>query len=221
MLMKHLILKMKDSSPISKFGNKGFTLIELLIVVVIVAIGVALAVPTYQDIVQKRRVTSAAEQIAAFFTLTQSEAIKRNERVAVTVTRNSAGTNWCVGAMIKIADDDHCDCESTNANAADYCDFDVDGVSAPQLINQAGFQSFTMNESAVGEDSNSDFHFNFDPIRGVKILDSGSADSNTHDVTLISSNDNYSLRVGISVTGRVQVCNPVSTKAVPGFKPCA
>lgn len=220
MLMKRLVVVMKDSHPKSRLSNRGFTLIELLIVVVIVAIAVALAVPTYQNVVQKRRVTSAAEQIAAFFTLAQSEAVKRNEVVAVTVTRNGGGTVWCVGAMIKTAADDHCDCESTIASADDYCDFNVDGVSAPQLINQTGFQSFTMNNSAVGGTPNTDFNFNFDPIRGIKVLDSGAADSDRHDVTLISSNTNYSLRVGISVTGRVQVCSPVSTKAVPGFKPC-
>ena len=218
--MNCLVGNMKDSSPTSRLGNRGFTLIELIIVLVIVAIGVSLAVPTYQNIVEKRRVTSAAEQIAAFFTLAQSEAVKRNEVVVVSVERNGDGTVWCVGAMIKTAADDHCDCGSTIASNDDYCDFDVEGVGAPQLINQAGFQSFTMNNSAVGGTTNNDFNFNFDPIRGIKISDSGAADSNRHDVTLISSNTNHSLRIGISVTGRVQVCNPVSTKTVPGFKAC-
>ena len=221
MLMKCSVVNMKGSSPKFRLTQQGFTLIELLIVVVIVAIGVALAVPSYEDIVQKRRVTSAAEQIAAFIALAQSEAIKRNEVVVISVKRGSDGDVWCVGAMIKTADDDHCDCESNSPNDGDYCDFDVDGADAPQLINQIGFQSFTMNDSAVAGTTNNDFNFNFDPIRGTKVLDSGDFDSNIHTITLISSNTNYSLRVGMSVTGRVRVCNPDSTKKVPGFKDCA
>lgn len=220
MLMKCSVVNMKASSPKFRLTNQGFTLIELIIVVVIVAIGVALAVPSYEDIVQKRRVTSAAEQIAAFFALAQGEAVKRNEVVVVSVERDSVGAVWCIGAMIKTAADDHCDCESISAIDDNYCDFNVDGVGVPQLINQVGIQSFTMNNSAVGGTTNNDFYFNFDPIRGIKVSDSGSADGNLHSVTLISSNTNYSLRVGISVTGRVRVCSPVSTKAVPGFAPC-
>ncbi len=222
MLMKRSIVKVKGFHLKSRLANRGFTIIELMIVVVIVAIGVALAVPTYQNIVQKRQVTSAAEQIAAFLALAQGEAVKRNEVVVVSVERdNSDGAVWCVGAMIKTADDDHCDCESTSASDDNFCDFITDGVGAPQLINQVGFQSFTMSGSAVGGTASNDFNFNFDPIRGIKVLDNGSADGNLHNVTLISSNTNHSLRVGVSVTGRVRMCNPVSTKAVPGFKPCA
>ena len=170
---------------------------------------------------QKRRVTSAAEEIAAFLALAQGEAIKRNEVVAVSIERESDGKTWCVGAMIKTAATDACDCESTSTGDDDYCDFNTAGAGAPQLINQVGFEKFTMNGSRVAGTTNNEFNFNFDPVRGTKILDSGTIDGNRHDITLISSNTHYSLLVDISVTGRVRVCNPDSTKKVPGFKDCA
>ena len=50
-----------------RITNKGFTLLELMIVMVIVAIGVALAVPAYQDLMQRRETTSKAEQLSAFW----------------------------------------------------------------------------------------------------------------------------------------------------------
>lgn len=219
-LMCRLSDEVKGSNTNLRFKSRGFTLIELVIVVVIAAIFVALAVPSFQNLIQKRRLTSATEQIAAFLAVAQGEAIKRNEVIVVSVKRNDSGEVWCLGAMIKTAADDHCDCESTSADDGDHCDFTVDGAGVPQLVNQTGFQSFTMNDSVVGSSTNNDFNFNFDPIRGIKVLDSGSTDSNTHGVTLVSSNSNFSLSVDISMTGRVRVCNPVSTKAVPGFKSC-
>jgi type IV fimbrial biogenesis protein FimT len=200
--------------------NRGFTLLELMIVMVIVAIGVALAVPTFQEIMQKRRLTGAAEEIAAFLALAQGEAIKRNEEVAVSIKRAGDGTTWCVGAMIKTAADDHCDCESTTTGDGDYCDFNPAGAGAPQLVNQVGFKSFTMNASSVQGAGNNDFNFNFDGVRGIKVTDLGVADGNSHDITLKSANDNYSLKVDISVTGRIRVCSPDLSKKVPGFKNC-
>ena len=107
-------------------SSRGFTLIELMITLVIVAIGVALAVPTFENVAQKRSVTRGAEEIAAFLSLAQGEAIKRNETVAVTVTRTN-DTTWCLGAMIRTATD-HCDCESTSTGDADYCDFNPGGA---------------------------------------------------------------------------------------------
>jgi type IV fimbrial biogenesis protein FimT len=211
--------KLRPSSQLaSRRRIRGFTLIELMIVVVIVAISLTLAVPTYQNIVEKRRVTNAAMQIASFLALTHGAAIKHNKVVAVSIKRDgSDGKTWCLGAMIKTVATDDCDCESTSSGNADYCDFNPDGAGAPILINQVGFQSFTMN----GSSPNDDFNFYFDPVRGTKVADDGTTiDGNSHDVTLESTNEKYSLSVEISVTGRVRVCNPDSTKAVPGYKSC-
>ncbi|MCW8926500.1 MAG: GspH/FimT family pseudopilin, partial [Xanthomonadales bacterium] len=201
--------------------RKGFTLIELMITVVIVAIGVVLAVPTYQNTVQKRRLTDAAESIAAFLALAQGEAIKRNETIAVSFERENDGKTWCLGAMIQTAGTDYCDCESTSTGDDDYCDFNPGGAGAPQIINQVGFESFTMNGSWEGGSPDNDFQLYFDPVRGVKVDSSGVVDGNTHRARLVSDNSKYSLQVEISVTGRILVCNPVSDKKVPGFKNCA
>jgi len=216
--------------------NHGFTLLELMIVMAIVAIGVALAVPTFQNTMQKRQLTRGAEEIAAFLSLAQGEAVKRNKVVAISIEREDDGRTWCVGSKIKTAaSPDHCDCYCENNNRDDddlcenkdpddddYCDFNPDGAGTLQLVNQDGFKNFTMNDSSssIEGDANNDFHFNFDPVRGTKVDDSGVTDSDVNDITLLSENENYSLKVDVSVTGRIRVCNPEDNMKVPGFKDC-
>lgn len=197
----------------------GFTLVELLITVAVSAIALALAVPSWENAVQKRQVTSAAEEVASLLAYTQGQAIKSSEEITVTVKRNSAGTAWCVGAIDETA---------KQANALDHCECDVaDGDSAQCAIDgqvtritEAGFEKFTMSDSRVNNTLNLDFHFNFDPVRGLKIADNGTVDGNTHEITLASSNGNWSLQVDVSVTGRVNICNPDTSKKVPGFDNC-
>ena len=73
--------KMTQYNTGLKRANRGFTLIELMVVVVIVAIGVSLALPVFDDISQRRQVTSQAEQLAAFISQAQSEAVKQNQPI--------------------------------------------------------------------------------------------------------------------------------------------
>ena len=119
--------------------STGFTLIELLITVVVVAIGVALAVPSWDNLLQKRMTTGGAEEIAAFLASVQSEAVKRNELVTVILQRNGAGTNWCFGAInqtqMDIVTESHCHCNENNPAADKYCEFD-DGQVQRQLQPQ-------------------------------------------------------------------------------------
>jgi prepilin-type N-terminal cleavage/methylation domain-containing protein len=101
----------RNSNNVTHGASNGFTLIELMIVLVIVAIGVALALPTWGTIVEKRRLTFAMEEVASLLNFAQTEAIKRNEEV--TVSWNSQGghnRNWCIGITLN---DDPCVCTQT------------------------------------------------------------------------------------------------------------
>ncbi|MBT8062230.1 MAG: GspH/FimT family pseudopilin [Gammaproteobacteria bacterium] len=203
------------------FRHKGFTLVELLITVVVVSIGVALAVPSWDNLVQKRQVTSAAEELASFLAYAQSEAVKSNEEVTVTFKRNGAGTAWCIGAIDEETKDanglDHCECDAA-INHASQCK--IAGQIA--RVYNGGFEKFTMDSSQQEGTDSTDMHFNFDPIRGIKTADDGiTVDSNEHLVTVVSANGHFKLQVDVEVTGRVRVCNPVSTKQIPGFQSCS
>ena len=65
--------------------NQGFTLVELLIGMVIAAILMLFALPTYQEFMGNTRIRNTADSLAHGVRLAQVEAIKRNENVTFEV----------------------------------------------------------------------------------------------------------------------------------------
>lgn len=184
-------------------SNKGFTLLELMIVMVVVAIGVALAVPSFQDVLERRETTAQAEELSAFLAYAQSEAIKSNDMISVQLTYTDAN-NWCIGANEGIAG---CDCRETDTGAENFCS--LNGVV--KILSSATHTRSSMSAHST------DTLFAFDPIRGTMVAgDLG----NNHGFTLQSDNANWSLQVDIGVTGRIIICNPDTLKKVPGYKAC-
>jgi type IV fimbrial biogenesis protein FimT len=72
---------------------RGFTTVELMVVVCILAILTAIAVPNMRGLIQTQRVKTASFDVFSGLTLARSEAIKRN----VTVTLTPAGGDWAGG----------------------------------------------------------------------------------------------------------------------------
>jgi len=67
----------------SRHGDSGFTLIELLVAIALVAIVVALGVPSYRDWIAAYELANASEQLVASLGLARAEAIKRGGRVSL------------------------------------------------------------------------------------------------------------------------------------------
>jgi type IV fimbrial biogenesis protein FimT len=182
--------------------NHGFSLVEVMMSVVLLGIGMALALPSYRDMVEKRQVTNGAEQLASFINTAQGVAMKTNQ--VVTVSYSRAGVNdWCIGA---ISGATPCVCTQTDPVAADYC--------------QIATQPFVLNNSHTGDlellhGIDGDGNYAFDPIRGL-FMDLN--DSLT--VELRSPSEDFRLNLMVNNTGRVILCSEDSAHAVPGYPTC-
>lgn len=83
--------------PTRKHESRGFTIIEVLVVVAVVGVLVAVAVPSFGTFMQSTRLRSASSGLYEALTIARSEAIKRG----VSVTVSPVGGAWAAGWSVK------------------------------------------------------------------------------------------------------------------------
>lgn len=85
--------------------ERGFTLLELLVAIAVLSIVAAMAIPSYRDLIQRNRITTDANSLLTVLTLARSEAIKRNNQVAICRSTDGASCvssngDWATGAIV-------------------------------------------------------------------------------------------------------------------------
>jgi type IV fimbrial biogenesis protein FimT len=93
--------------------HKGFTLVELMVVIAIVGILSAMAAPSFNEYLARKRIQSLVSEFATSVRLTRSEALRRNRVVTMcrtTTPDDSAAVcedgvgDWNVGWMVFVDD---------------------------------------------------------------------------------------------------------------------
>ena len=105
----------------TSFRQLGFTLTELVVAIAVLAIGIGLTVPSFNDMVEKKRLKRAAEAVIADFNFFRQEGLKRR---AVSFSFNvDDGTSWCYGIETGTCDCTTADdCSVRQVMGSDFAD---------------------------------------------------------------------------------------------------
>ncbi|MGV6826832.1 MAG: GspH/FimT family pseudopilin [bacterium] len=176
----------------------GFTLTEMLITIAVGAILVAVAIPSYSNMVEKRKLTGAAELIYTQMIAARAEALKRSRDIPLSFV---VGANWQLG----YADTGTSCTPGTDCVITDY---NNDGDTNDADDNLATFWTSEQYPDTSIAVTATDVVFDWT---------TGVADTATV-VTLTS--DNYEMQVQMSVLGRARICSDAGATKVGGYPDC-
>ena len=83
-------LPLASNSP-RPLTNKGFTLVEMMVTIAVMAILVAIALPSSKSLIERWRVRNTTEAMRSTLFLARSEAMRRGAKIVVTKNANGAG----------------------------------------------------------------------------------------------------------------------------------
>lgn len=177
----------------------GFTLIEVAIAMAILAILLAVGMPSYRTWIQNLQIRNAAESVQNGLQLARMEALRRNTEVRFQLVSaisadcvlSATGTSWIV----------------SRANPAEKCDVEPHNVTAPMIIQKRaptdGSRSATFSATPGTATTVSFNGLGRVVTTGVNPITRIDFDSSN-----LPAADSRELRVTISSGGEVRMCDP-------------
>ena len=179
---------------------RGFSLIELMVAVAVLAIGLMVAIPSFNDFRQRSALRGAADQVVSFWANARFEALKRNQRIKVGLYRD--GTSFCLGANTATSNTDTaaCNCLTGACDVASY---------------PASQQEWRRITAPAGVGKNGGNFAVIDPKRGGL---GASGQAGFWELSAPTGGPAYRLRVNINPFGRAVTCEPSDATAhIPQF----
>lgn len=169
--------------------TSGFSLVELMVVVALVAILAAIAVPNFRDVIRTNRTTGAANELVAMMQIARMEAVRRRARVVFCASADGGscgGTSW--------------------ARSIVFVDADRNGQrnGAEELVKDLALASNAMTLTSSTRLGAAGHRLGFGPDGyavvgggsqgGVSVCSAGVPGQNAHDVTVVVSRISVSRR---------------------------
>lgn len=186
--------------------HRGFSMIEIAITLVILALLIALAAPSFQTWLLNTQIRNAAEGMTAGLQLARGEAVKRNQAVHFTLVSpdnptvlddtcvvSAAGTSWVVSL-----DDPSAKCAANPSNSV------VPRIVAKKAGGEGSAAATVAGTDASGNASSSVTFNGFG-------LTNGAANALARINVTSAGGGTRSLRLQISSGGAVRLCDPVIT----------
>jgi prepilin-type N-terminal cleavage/methylation domain-containing protein len=163
--------------------RQGFSIIELLVVIVIVSVVLAAALPGFNDVMARNRIAAQTNDLVAAIGYTRNEAIRRNKNV--TICAANAAQNLCTGTDAR--------------NWLVWADENADGAFAAGEIIRVG----TLNGSDTATLSTTSVTFDRRGLRSVP--GAATAVSLALQPTSCATSKKYRRTIGVSTTGLTAV----------------
>ena len=189
--------------------QRGFGLIELMVVVVIMGIALAMAIPNFGAWLAGARIRATAESLQAGLQYAKSEATSRNTRVRFQLTtslgadcrRSTTGANWVVD-VVDAADDSvegNCNAAPSDTVAPSILQVRASTEAGGQVQVRADAEQVVFN--GLGRQVPTGLAAAADTI-AIELTPGGSGQC-VKDGGKVTC-----LRVVVSAAGQIRMCNP-------------
>jgi type IV fimbrial biogenesis protein FimT len=186
----------------------GFTLVEVMIVIAIIGIIAAMAVPSYQDMIERNRLKQAAEGLKSDLQWMRTETIKKSCNLQASFTN---GATWSyqifippavAGTTCAVQHVQHGCAAAANTN----CNI--------RVANSTQFTGVTMGTVAFFSSPTTGAEFDF--RRG----EAKRSNNNSNNGRVVLSSSNYTVKIVVASVGRVRICNISGSDGLSGYLNC-
>jgi type IV fimbrial biogenesis protein FimT len=178
----------------------GVTLIELMVAITVLAILIAMAVPSFRDYFEKVRLRGAGDGVIGLSAQARAEAVRLDRDISVALVEGADG--WCVGGRSATEP-----APGDPVMAADPCDCNIDPAECV-----AGGTSMLFDAGAY---------------RGVEVVSGGLeatfdrklgalASADATQVELQSPSGRFRIRIDLSPLGHARTCVPAGWPFIGG-----